>query len=124
MIKEFKAFISQGNVIDLAVGIIIGGAFKAIVSSLVGDIVMPFVGMLLGGINFAELSATVGSATIKYGLFIQSIVDFFVIALVIFLIIRLINKMRKKKAEAPPSPPAPSNEEVLLTEIRDLLKNK
>lgn len=124
MIKEFKAFISKGNVMDLAVGIIIGGAFKAIVSSLVGDIVMPLVGMALGGISFETLSFTIGSATVNYGLFIQAIVDFLIIALVVFLIVKIINKMRRKKEEAPPAPPEPSAEEVLLTEIRDLLKEK
>lgn len=124
MIKEFKAFVSKGNVIDLAVGIIIGGAFKAIVSSLVGDVVMPLVGMVFGGISFDTLLFTVGSATVNYGLFIQAIVDFFIIAFVVFLIIKVINNMRRKKEEAAPPPPKPSAEEVLLTEIRDLLKEK
>jgi large conductance mechanosensitive channel len=127
VIKEFKAFISRGNVIDLAVGIIIGGAFGKIVSSLVGDVVMPIVGIILGGLNFSTLSAKVGEATIAYGAFIQSVVDFLIIALCVFMIIKLINKFRKKKEEEPaksPEPPAPSKEELLLTEIRDLLKNK
>ena len=126
MIKEFKEFISRGNVIDLAVGVIIGGAFGKIVTSLVNDIIMPIVGIIIGGLNFSQLSVSVGEATIAYGAFIQSIVDFFIIALCIFLIIKLINRFRKKK-EAPveePKEPEPSREELLLAEIRDLLKNK
>ncbi len=127
MIKEFKAFISRGNVIDLAVGVIIGGAFGKIVSSLVNDVIMPLVGIILGGLEFTDLTVTVGESSIAYGLFIQSVVDFFIIALCIFLIVKLINKFRKKKEEEhakEPEPPAPSREEVLLTEIRDILKNK
>lgn len=127
MIKEFKAFISKGNVIDLAVGIIIGGAFGKIVASLVNDVIMPVIGIILGGLDFSTLSAKVGEATIAYGSFIQSIVDFFIIALCVFLIIKLINKLRRTKEEESkkvPEPPAPSKEELLLTEIRDLLKNK
>jgi len=126
MIKEFKEFISRGNVIDLAVGVIIGGAFGKIVSSLVDDIIMPIIGIIIGGLDFSQLSVSVGEATIAYGAFIQSIVDFFIIALCIFLIIKLINRFRKKK-EAPveePKEPEPSREELLLAEIRDLLKNK
>ena len=127
MIKEFKTFISRGNVIDLALGIIIGGAFGKIVSSLVGDIIMPVIGIIFGGLDFTALGVTVGDETIAYGSFIQSVIDFFIIALSIFFLIRLINRLRKKKEEAPskaPDPPAPSKEEILLTEIRDLLKNK
>lgn len=126
MIKEFKEFISRGNVIDLAVGVIIGGAFGKIVTSLVNDIIMPIVGIIIGGLNFSQLSVSVGEATIAYGAFIQSIVDFFIIALCIFLIIKLINRLRRKK-EAPveePKEPEPSKEELLLAEIRDLLRNK
>ena len=122
MIKEFKEFISRGNVIDLAVGIIIGGAFKEIVSSLVNDIVMPFVGILIGGVSFSNLNVTIGSAVVNYGLFIQTVFDFFIIALVIFFMVKGINKLRKKKEEEPAVPPAPSKEEILLAEIRDLLK--
>ena len=126
MIKEFKAFISRGNVIDLAIGVIIGGAFGKIVTSLVNDVIMPLIGIILGGLKFTELKITVGESSISYGLFIQSIVDFFIIALCIFLIVKLINRFRKKKEEEPakvPEPPAPSKEELLLTEIRDILKN-
>ena len=124
MIKEFKAFISRGNVIDLAVGVIIGGAFGKIVSSLVNDIIMPLVGVIIGGKNFAELSVTVGSASITYGLFIQSVIDFLIIALCIFLIVKLLSKFKKKKSDEPAPTPAPTNEELLLAEIRDLLKEK
>ena len=124
LIKEFKAFISRGNVIDLAVGVIIGGAFGKIVSSLVNDIIMPLVGVIIGGKNFAELSVTVGSASITYGLFIQSVIDFLIIALCIFLIVKLLSKFKKKKSDEPAPTPAPTNEELLLAEIRDLLKEK
>jgi large conductance mechanosensitive channel len=119
MLKEFKAFISRGNVIDLAVGVIIGGAFGKIVSSLVGDVIMPAIGILSGGVKFTELAFTIGDESIKYGQFIQSVVDFLIIALTIFLFVKLINKLRKPKAEAPKMPP---REEQLLEEIRDLLK--
>jgi large conductance mechanosensitive channel protein len=124
VIREFKAFISRGNVIDLAVGVIIGAAFGKIVSSLVGDIIMPLIGVLSGGIDFAGLSAAVGGATIAYGLFIQSVIDFLIIALCIFLIVKLLSKFKRKKADAPAPAPAPTNEELLLAEIRDLLKEK
>ncbi len=124
MIKEFKEFISRGNVIDLAVGIIIGTAFKAIVSSLVNDIIMPVVGILIGGISFAEMNVTIGSAVVNYGLFIQAVIDFLIISFVIFLMVKGINQFRKKKDEEPAAPPEPAKEEVLLTEIRDLLKKK
>jgi len=126
MIKEFKEFISRGNVIDLAVGVIIGGAFGKIVSSLVDDIIMPIIGIIIGGLDFSQLSVSVGEATIGYGSFIQNIVDFFIIALCIFLIIKLINSFRKKKETTKEElkEPVPSREELLLTEIRDLLRNK
>ena len=124
MIKEFKEFISRGNVIDLAVGIIIGTAFKAIVSSLVNDIIMPVVGILIGGISFAEMNVTIGSAVVNYGLFIQAVIDFLIISFVIFLMVKGTNQFRKKKDEEPAAPPEPTKEEVLLTEIRDLLKKK
>lgn len=128
---EFKEFISRGSVIDLAVGIIVGGAFTSIVNSLVNDIVMPFVGWLIGGIDFSDLKLVITPATeetaeaaIRYGSFIQNVVNFLLVAFVVFLMIRIINKFRRKKAEAPKAPPAPSREELLLTEIRDLLKAK
>ena len=123
MMKEFKEFAMKGNVMDLAVGVIIGAAFGKIVGSLVDNILMPIVGILMQGVNFATLSFKVGDAEIKYGLFIGAIIDFIIIALVLFMIIKTINKT--KKAEVPPTPavpPAPTREEQLLTEIRDLLK--
>lgn len=124
MLKEFKAFISRGNVMDLAVGVVIGGAFSKIVSSLVGDVIMPAIGMLSGGVSFKDLSIKVGEASINYGLFIQSVVDFLIIAVTIFLFVKLISKMRRPKAEAP-APPAPlTREGQLLEEIRDLLKEQ
>ncbi|OZI10522.1 large conductance mechanosensitive channel protein MscL [Bacillus sp. FJAT-42315] len=124
MLKEFKEFAMRGNVIDLAVGVIIGGAFGKIVTSLVEDVIMPLVGLLLGGVNFTDLAFTYNKATIKYGAFIQTIVDFLIIAFSIFLFIKLFNKLtaKREKAEEPAAPPAPSKEEVLLAEIRDLLK--
>ena len=121
MWKEFKEFAIKGNVVDLAIGVIIGGAFGKIVTSLVNDVIMPLIGLILGGINFSNLELKVGSAVVKYGAFIQSVVDFLIIAFSIFLIVRSINKT-KKKEETPPAEPAPSKEEMLLTEIRDLLK--
>ena len=120
MMKEFRVFAMRGNVVDLAVAVIIGGAFGKIVASVVADVVMPIVGLLLGGVNFTGLSITVGDAVIKYGAFIQAIVDFLIIAWVIFLALKALNKM--KKAEPPAAPPPPPPQEVLLTEIRDLLK--
>ena len=128
MLKEFREFISRGNVIDLAVAVIIGTAFTAIVKSLVDDIIMPLVGIVLGGVNFTTLTVQVGQATIAYGNFIQAVFNFVLIALVIFLIVRTINRIQQRMAreeEAVSSePPAPSAEERLLTEIRDLLKEK
>ena len=121
-IKEFKEFISRGNVIDLAVAVVIGGAFTKIVNSLVDDIIMPIIGVIIGGINFEHLMITVGTAEIKYGMFIQAIVNFLLIAFVIFSIIKAINTFNKKKEDAPEEPAQPSEDIVLLTEIRDLLK--
>ena len=120
MMKEFRVFAMRGNVVDLAVAVIIGGAFGKIVTSLVADVVMPIVGLLLGGVNFSGLSITVGDAVIKYGAFIQAIVDFLIIAWVIFLALKALTKMKKVEPPAAPAPPPP--QEVLLTEIRDLLK--
>jgi len=122
MLKEFRDFINRGNVIDLAVAVIIGGAFGAIVNSLVNDIIMPLVGVIIGGINFTGLAITVGEAQILYGNFIQAIVNFLIIAFVIFLIVRQINRLRKPAP--PPAPAAPPEDIVLLREIRDLLKNR
>ncbi len=127
MVKEFKEFISGGNVIDLAVGVIIGGAFGKIVTSLVDNILMPLIGLLLGGINFSDLSFKVKDATIAYGLFIQNIVDFLIIALCVFLIVKAINKMsnlKKKEETKKEEKPAKSDEVKLLEEIRDLMKKK
>lgn len=124
MLKEFREFINRGNVIDLAVAVVIGGAFGAIITSLVNDVLMPLVGILLGGLDFAGLSIQVGEATILYGNFIQAIVNFLIIAFVIFLVVRSYNKLQKQEAEAPPAPPEPSPVEQLLTEIRDLLEEQ
>ncbi len=122
MLKEFRDFAMKGNVIDLAVAVVIAGAFGAIVTSLVNDIIMPIVGVLLGGVDFASLSIQVGEAMIMYGKFIQAIVNFLIIAWVLFLIVKAANRMRKPVA--PPEPPGPTAEETLLTEIRDLLKTR
>jgi large conductance mechanosensitive channel len=127
MLKEFRDFINRGNVIDLAVAVIIGGAFGAIVTSLVNDILMPLVGVILGGVDFAALSIQVGKATILYGSFIQAIVNFLIIAFVLFLIVRSYTRLQKeeeKEEQAPPPPPEPSPEEKLLAEIRDLLREQ
>lgn len=124
MLKEFREFIDRGNVIDLALAVIIGGAFGAIITSLVNDIIMPLIGVILGGLDFAALSIQVGEATVLYGSFIQAIVNFLIIAFVLFLIVRGYNKLQKEKEAAPPPPPEPSPEEVLLTEIRDLIREK
>ncbi len=120
--KEFKEFAMKGNVMDMAVGVIIGGAFGKIVASLVDDVLMPFIGTLTGGVDFSNLAITVGDANIKYGSFIQNIIDFLIIAFCIFLMIKGMNKLSKKQEEAPAAPEGPSNEEKLLSEIRDLLK--
>jgi large conductance mechanosensitive channel len=124
MLKEFGDFINRGNVLDLAVAVIIGGAFTAIVNSLVNDIITPILGLFLGGINFAGLAITVGQAVIGYGNFIQAIINFLIIAFVIFLMVRQINRFKPAKEPAPAPPPEPSAEEKLLAEIRDLLKAK
>lgn len=120
MIKEFREFIMRGNVLDLAVAVIIGAAFGAIITSLVNDIIMPLIGILMGGVDFSGLAVQVGSATVTYGNFIQAIINFLIIALALFLVIKGANSVMRKKAEAP-VPPAPTAEEKLLTEIRDLL---
>ena len=120
---EFKKFIARGNVIDLAVGVIMGGAFSKIVSSLVDDIIMPIIGMISGGIDFTNLSLTIGDSNIKYGTFIQNTIDFLIIAFCIFLMVKFINKITRKKEEKT-VPPKKNDEIKLLEEIRDLLKNK
>ncbi|MBW6489623.1 MAG: large-conductance mechanosensitive channel protein MscL [Lentimicrobium sp.] len=135
MLDEFKAFVMRGNVVDMAVGIIIGGAFGKIISSFVADVLMPPIGLLLGGLDFKDMVYTMKEAvmagtevvtpavTINYGLFIQNIVDFLIIAFAIFMAIRYINSMKKEEEPAAPeAPPAPTKEETLLAEIRDLLK--
>ena len=125
MLKEFKEFAMRGNVVDMAVGIIIGAAFGKIVSSLVADVIMPPIGMLMGNMDFSELAIALGegegAASINYGVFINTILDFVIIAFAIFLLIKGINSLKRKEEEKPKEPPKPSNEEVLLTEIRDLL---
>jgi large conductance mechanosensitive channel len=140
MISEFKAFAMRGNVVDMAVGIIIGGAFVKIISSVVADIIMPPIGLLMGGVSFTDLKfvlkdpvidatgkVTLQAVSINYGNFIQTTVDFLIIAFAIFMMIKAMNSMKKKEEAAPevsPEPSAPSNEAVLLAEIRDILKNK
>jgi len=131
MLKEFKEFAVKGNVVDMAVGIIIGAAFGKIVSSFVGDVVMPPVGALLGGVDFSQLSIIVKEAAdgkpavvISYGKFLLAIFDFIIIAFVIFVAVKGINRLKRKEAAAPEIPPAPSKEEILLAEIRDILSSK
>ena len=131
MMKEFKEFAVKGNVVDMAVGIIIGAAFGKIVSSAVGDVIMPPIGVILGGVDFSNLAFVVKEAAgelpaviISYGKFIQTVIDFTIIAFTIFLVIKGINSLKRKEEEAPEAPPEPTAEEVLLTEIRDLLKER
>src|SRR5262245_43930196 len=122
MVKEFKEFIMRGNVIDLAVGIVIGAAFGKIVSSLVADVIMPPIGLLLGGVNFTNLKVTLGEplaggepVTLNYGNFFQTLVDFLIVAFAIFLVVKAVNRLKRKQAEAPDVPPAPTKDQVLLT---------
>jgi large conductance mechanosensitive channel len=129
VMKEFKEFAVKGNMIDMAVGIIIGAAFGKIIGSLVSDVIMPPVGLVIGGVNFTSLKATLGlpiegkePATINYGNFIQATVDFLIVAFVVFLMVKAINRMKRKEEAAPTAPPAPTKDQILLTEIRDLLK--
>jgi len=131
MVKEFKEFAMKGNMMDMAIGIVIGAAFGKIVSSVVADVLMPPLGLLLGGVNFAALKLTLKEAvgdtaavTLNYGAFLQTVVDFVIVAFAIFLMIKGINSMRKKQEEAPAAPAPPPNQEILLAEIRDLLKNR
>lgn len=126
-LTEFKTFIARGNVMDMAVGVIIGGAFSNITNSLINDIVMPVLGIFTSSISFADLSLNIGSAAIAYGSFIQAVLNFLIMAFVVFCLVRAINRFHRKKEEAPaapPAPPEPSNEEKLLAEIRDLLKER
>ncbi len=134
IVEEFKQFAIKGNMVDMAVGIIIGGAFGKIISSLVNDVIMPPLGLLLGGVNFTDLRLNlkapgldeagnaIEAVTLNYGMFIQTFIDFLIIAFAIFLMIKAMNKMKKKEEAAPAAPPEPTKEEKLLTEIRDLLK--
>ncbi|MEJ2107741.1 MAG: large-conductance mechanosensitive channel protein MscL [Acidiferrobacteraceae bacterium] len=131
MLKEFREFAVKGNVVDMAVGIIIGAAFGKIVSSLVGDVVMPPIGVVLGGVDFSSLVVTIKQATegapavvISYGKFIQTIVNFTIVAFAMFIVIKSINAMKRKEEEAPKAPAEPPAQEKLLTEIRDLLKQR
>ena len=124
IVKEFREFAVKGNVVDLAVGVIIGAAFGKIVSSLVEDVVMPFLGTLMGGLNFSGLAIQVGSATIKYGKFLQTCLDFILVAWAIFLMVKVINRLKREEEKAPEKPAAPPRQEQLLEEIRVLLKKK
>ena len=138
MLKEFKEFIAKGNVMDMAVGIIIGAAFTAIVTSLVGDVLMPIIGVATAGIDFGDLYVALdgnsyanlkaaeeaGAAVIKYGLFINALINFLIVAFVVFMLVKGVNKLKRAEEEAPKEPPAPPKSEVLLEEIRDALTKK
>jgi large conductance mechanosensitive channel len=124
MWKEFKAFAMKGNILDLAIAVVIGAAFGKIVTSLVNDLLMPIFGLLLGGLNFTGLEYKFGEAVIKYGAFLQTVVDFFIISFSIFLVIRTLNRFKHKAEEKPAAAPVPSKQEELLAEIRDLLKQQ
>lgn len=137
MLEEFKKFAIRGNVVDMAVGIVIGGAFGKIVSSLVSDIIMPPIGIALGGVNFSKLALTlkdgvpasegnaaVAAVTLNYGKFINSVLDFIIIAFAIFMVVKAMNAAKKKEEAAPPAPPAPTKDQELLMEIRDALKSR
>lgn len=131
LLKEFREFAMRGNVVDLAVGVIIGAAFGKIVSSLVADIIMPPLGLLIGGVDFRQFAITLRAAqgeipavVMHYGIFIQNVFDFVIVAFAIFMAIKVINRLNRQKKEEPKAPPAPSKEEVLLSEIRDLLKEQ
>ena len=124
MIQEFKVFISRGNVIDLAVGVVVGNAFSKIVTSLVDNIIMPIVGILIGGIDFTKIALTIFGVKIEFGIFIQNIVDFLIIAFCIFIAIKMINKLTKKEEKQKETKPTKTDEVILLEEIRDLLKKE
>lgn len=129
MMQEFKEFAVKGNAVDMAVGIIVGAAFGKIVSSVVADVVMPPIGLMMGGVDFTDLAFTLKAAvgdtpavTLNYGKFVQTVIDFVIIAFAVFMLVKGINSLKRKEEEKPAAPPEPSKEEVLLTEIRDLLK--
>jgi large conductance mechanosensitive channel len=127
MLREFREFIQRGNVVDMAVGVIIGAAFGKIVSSVVADVLMPPIGLATGGVDFKALKLVIGGTpeapvAINYGVFFQTIIDFLIIAFCVFLLVKMVNQLQKKPAPAPEVPPEPTNEEKLLAEIRDLLK--
>ncbi|MDH3521643.1 MAG: large-conductance mechanosensitive channel protein MscL [Myxococcales bacterium] len=131
MVQEFKAFAMRGNVVDMAVGIVIGSAFGKIVSSFVKDVLMPPIGMLLGGVDFSSFSLTLSektaeaeAVTLNYGVFVNTVIDFLIVAFAIFLVVKAMNTLKKKEEAAPSAPPAPSKEQVLLTEIRDALRSR
>lgn len=131
ILSEFKAFAVKGNVVDMAVGIIIGAAFGKIVTSFVGDVIMPPVGLLIGGVDFTDLAITLKAAegaapavVLSYGKFIQTVLDFVIVAFAIFMGVKVINRLKREEAAAPAEPPAPTKDQELLTEIRDLLKNQ
>ena len=138
MLNEFKQFAMRGNVVDMAVGIVIGAAFGKIVSSLVNDVIMPPIGLLMGGVDFSNLFVNLGEGTfaslaaaeeagapiIKYGVFVNTVLDFVIVAFAIFMVVRGMNRLKKKEEEAPKAPPEPPAEQKLLTEIRDLLKQR
>ncbi|QWU18303.1 large conductance mechanosensitive channel [Paenibacillus sophorae] len=124
MWKEFKSFALKGNVLDLAFAVVIGAAFGKIVSSLVDDVIMPVVGLLIGGIDLKSLQYTYGDAELKYGVFLQSVLDFFIIAFSLFLLVKLAGRFKRKREQEAKADPSPTREELLLTEIRDLLKNR
>jgi len=131
MMGEFKKFAMRGNVVDMAVGIVIGGAFGKIVSSFVADVIMPPIGLIIGGVDFSNLAITIKKAvgdvpavTINYGMFIQTLLDFLIVAFAIFMVIKGMNSLKKKEAAAPAPPPGPTKEEALLTEIRDILQQR
>ena len=129
MMSEFKDFAMRGNVVDMAVGIVIGGAFGKIVSSFVADVLMPPIGLAMGGVDFTDLALTLkeasgeaGAVLLKYGVFVQTVVDFIIIAFAIFMVVKAMNSLKNEEPEPEPAPPEPSKEEVLLTEIRDALR--
>ncbi|WP_082112433.1 large-conductance mechanosensitive channel protein MscL [Paenibacillus sp. DMB20] len=124
VLKEFKQFALKGNIMELAIGVIIGGAFGKIVSSLVNDLLMPLLGLLLGGLDLSALHYPVGGADLKYGAFLQAVIDFIIVAFSIFMFIKGLSLLKRKEEDAPAAPAEPPKEEVLLTEIRDLLKQQ